>query len=447
MTASFMKYPKQFLAGCFMLPMIIVSGQNPIGPPGHYIADPAAHVWKDGKIYVYGSLDESTVYYCSHRHHVLSSENLVDWQVHENALVSKGEGDQVPYSDSILYAPDCQYRDGRYYLYYTLNSPDNVEGVATSDSPEGPFLNGTNIELHDHDQIDPAVFIDDDGSAYYLWGQFTLKMARLKPNMIELEESTIRDSILTEKEHFFHEGAYLVKREGTYYMIFADLSRAGRPTCLGYATSDSPMGPYKYRGIIIDNDHSDPAVWNNHGSIAEFKGQWYVFYHRSTHGTVRMRKACVEPIFFNKDGSISEVEMTSQGAAGPLQATEKIDAERACLLYGNVRIQAVDQTENEELAGIREMDQVAYKYIDFGEGVDSVEISVMPGADSGRIELVLDRSWGRPVCGIDIPGEGDGYSGITLRAGAGNMKGVHTLWLRFLGEGEELYTLDWLRFY
>jgi hypothetical protein len=353
----------------------------------------------------------------------------------------------VPYSDSILYAPDCQYRDGTYYLYYTLNSPDNVEGVATSDRPEGPFTNGRNIELHGHDQIDPAVFIDDDGSAYYLWGQFTLKMARMKPNMVELEESTIRDSILTEGEHFFHEGAYLVKRKGIYYMIFADLSRAGRPTCLGYATSDKPMGPYAYRGVIIDNDHSDPAVWNNHGSIVEFKGQWYVFYHRSTHGTVRMRKACLEPIWFNEDGSIDEVEMTSQGAAGPLPARERIEAERACLLYGNVRIQAVDNTVNEELAGIRNSDQAAYKYIDFAERVDSVEIRVMPGSDSGRIEFVLDRSWGRPFAGVDVPAAKEEAGWQTLKTSVENIQGIRTLWLRFMGEGESLYSVDWLRFY
>jgi arabinoxylan arabinofuranohydrolase len=108
---------------------------------------------------------------------------------------------------------------------------------------------------------DPAAHVwDDDGSAYYIWGQFTAKMARLKPNMKEVDKHSIRDSVLTEGEHFFHEGGHLVKREGIYYFIYAHMGRAGRPTCIGYATSDNPMEPYKYGGVIVDNDQSDPAV-------------------------------------------------------------------------------------------------------------------------------------------------------------------------------------------
>lgn len=108
------------------------------------------------------------------------------------------------------------------------------------------------------------------------------------------------------------------------YLVYADLSRADMPTCIGYATSKAPFGPYTYGGVIVDNDHCNPNNWNNHGSIAKFNGQWYVFYHRSTHGCNKMRKACVEPITFNPDGSIPEVEMTSQGAGGPLEATSEI---------------------------------------------------------------------------------------------------------------------------
>jgi beta-xylosidase len=381
--------------------------QNPISPAGIYIADPAAHAWDDGKLYVYGSVDETVDYYCSHRHHVLSTNDMITWTLHENVFASKGEGDEVAYSDSLLYAPDCQYKDGKYYMYYTLNSPRNTEGVATSTSPAGPFKDGQNIELHGHNQIDPAVFLDDDGTAYYIWGQFTAKMAILKPGMKEIDPATIRDSIVTEEEHFFHEGGYLVKRNGIYYFIYAHMGRAGRPTCIAYATSDAPMGPYEYGGVIVDNDHSDPSVWNNHGSIVEYNGQWYVFYHRSTHNSVMMRKACVEPIYFNPDGSIDEVEMTTQGAGPPLPASSIIDAERACLLYGNVRIQAFTG-DNEKLDGIRNGDFAAYKFIDFGSGIRSVTIRVAPGKDPGKIQMKLKNSWHGPIGTAEIPGGGDG---------------------------------------
>ena len=287
----------------------------------------------------------------------------------------------MAYSDALLYAPDCQYRNGIYYLYYCLASNVNTEGVATSTSPTGPFTNGRVIDLEGHNQIDPAVFVDDDGQAYYIWGQFTAKMARLRPNMTEIDPATIRDNVLTEKEHFFHEGGYMVKRKGIYYFIYAHVGRGNRPTCIGYATSRSPMGPFRYGGVIVDNDHSDPGVWNNHGSIVEMNGRWYVFYHRSTHGSKMMRKVCVEPITFNEDGSIDEVEMTSQGAGGPLDARRLIDAERACLLYGNVRIQAFD-VDKEELGGIQDDDRAGYKYVDFGTGVGTVTVRVAPGREA-----------------------------------------------------------------
>ena len=269
-------------------------------------------------------------------------------------------------------------------------------------------------------------------------------MARLKPGMKEIDEASLRDSVLTEGEHFFHEGGHLVKREGIYYFIYAHMGRAGRPTCLGYATSNSPMGPYEYGGVIVDNDHSDPSVWNNHGSISEYKGQWYVFYHRSTHNSVKMRKACVEPITFSPDGSIPEVEMTSQGAGPPLKATSRIDAERACLLYGNLRIQAF-ASEEEELGEIRDGDFAAYKYIDFGNGVESIKIRVSPGTRPGKIELRLENSWGSKIAAVDIPGRGNA-EWQTISADVNAVTGVHALWLRFKGEGEDPVSIDWIRF-
>ncbi|MEP7279605.1 MAG: family 43 glycosylhydrolase [Bacteroidota bacterium] len=425
----------------------IVFAQNPIAPPGVYIADPSAHQWKDGKMYVYGSRDESPKYYCSRRYDVLSSADLKTWTLHENSFASKGPNDQVSYSDNFLYAPDCQYRDGTYYLYYCLASGRQTEGVATSTKPEGPFVNGTDIKVYGRNQIDPAVFIDDDGQAYYVWGQFNAKMAKMKPNMKEIDSASIKENIVTEKEHFFHEGSFLAKRNGIYYLVYAHMGRAGRPTCLGYATSKSPMGPYKYGGVIIDNDKSDPNVWNNHGSIVEFNKKWYVFYHRPTHGSETMRKACLEPIEFNEDGSINEVEMTTQGAAGPLNPTVSMDAERACLLYGNVRITAF-AADNEELDGIKNGDAVAYKYLSFDstDSLSSFIATVAPGAKSGRIDIVLDDFWGPSIGRLDVPGNGDLKTWTELTARIRKPKGVHALWLRFSGAGEDIFRVDKFRF-
>lgn len=422
-----------------------MQAQNPIFPPGLYIADPSSHVWKDGKLYIYGSRDENPAWYCSHDHYVLSTSDLVHWDISKDAFASAGKNDQVPYSDDFLYAPDCMYKDGTYYLYYTLASPVNTEGVATSKSPAGPFTNGKVIDLAGINQIDPCVFMDDDGQAYYIWGQFSAKIAKLKPNMVEIDKSTIKDGIVTEKEHFFHEGGYMVKRNGIYYFVYAHMGRAGMPTSIAYATSKSPMGPFTYGGVIVDNDHCDPGNWNNHGSIIEFKGKWYVFYHRASHNSVTMRRACMEPITFNDDGSINEVEMTTQGVAGPLSPLVKMDAERACLLTGNVRIIAF-ASDNEELTGIRNEDKAGYKYFNFEPGVDSITICVAPGKTGGKIDIGIDNRWGPSLGTIEVPGNGDGKTWITVKGKIGPVQGVHAIWLRFSGTGEDMFNIDWFQF-
>lgn len=423
---------------------LLVQGQNPIVPAGVYIADPSAHQWKDGKMYIYGSRDETTKYYCSGSYQVLSSSDLKNWSISEPSFESIGENDQVHYSNDLLFAPDSQYKDGKYYLYYCLSNNRNTEGVAVSTSPVGSFRDARIIKTFGHEEIDPCVFIDDDGQAYYIWGQFTAKMAKMKPNMMEIDSSSIITGVVTEKEHFFHEGGYMVKRNGIYYFIYAHMGRAGKPTCIGYATSKNPMGPFRYGGVIIDNDHCDPGVWNNHGSIAEFNGNWYVFYHRSTHNSEMMRKACIEPIQFNADGSIPEVEMTSQGVAGPFTKGAVIEAEQACLLYGNVRVEAFSENE-EKLTKIINNDCAGYKYIDFGEGIDSIYVTVLAGEQSGRIELVLDNSWGQSIGSVSIPAALQNQEWKTYAVPLRKTRGIHALWFRFRGEGNSLLQLDKFR--
>lgn len=424
-----------------------LTAQNPILPEGTFMADPAAHVWNDGKLYIYGSVDESTEHYCSHRYHVLSTSDLISWEIHENVFSSQGENDKVDYNDKLLFAPDCMYKDGKWYLYYCQPDPENAEGVAVSDSPTGPFGMGKKMNTGKYSEIDPGVFIDEDGTAYYVWGQFSLKMAVLKENMCQIDTLSIRDSILTEGEHYFHEGAFMTKRKGLYYLVYADMSRTNTPSCIGYATSSDPYGPYTYRGVIIDNDNSDPANWNNHGSIAEFRDQWYVFYHRGTHESRKIRKMCVEPIQFREDGSIPEVEMTTQGAGEPLSPYLPVKGEMACLLFGNCRV-SLSAENQEELSGVSADDRIAFKYLAFNEGCDSVTVRIRQKGPAGKIVFSEGMPWRRPFASIEVPAA-DPSSGewILLSAKAENLSGTHAIWVKFEGESEDpLLDLDWIRF-
>lgn len=419
-----------------------VAAQNPISPMGVYIADPSARVDRDGRLYVYGSLDESPDHYCSHAYHVLSSSDLMHWSLHRNVFAWP----------DIIYAPDLIRSDSTYYLYF--ENPRGDEFVASAPSPTGPFTDA--VRIAGPQQIDPGLFVDTDGQAYYFWGQFAAKGAKLNPDLRTLDLATQRDSIVSERDHYYHEGSFVVRRGRYYYFVFADISRRGRPTCLGYAMSTSPMGPYEYKGVIIDNAGCDPETWNNHGSIVQFGDAWFVLYHRSTHASRSMRKACIEPIRFNADGTIDEVPMTSQGAAPPLDARSRIDGARACLLHGHARIRLMPGSlRREELGAIRSGDWALWRYLDFSRGSAGRRRSAVRGIDevalrlraqsAARITLVADSLGGRELGHIDVEAAA-GWQTVHTRVRA--PRGVHALYLKFEGSSSDadLLSLDWLQF-
>src|SRR5512143_2574085 len=144
---------------------------NPILPIQHFVPDVEARQWEDGRIYLYGSYDISgRTSYCSWEYHVFSSADLVHWEDHGESFHSTGPDSDVPWSGAPLFAPDCIYYHGRYYLFFC--NADRSEGVAESLSPTGRFTNAAPIEGANGDAIDPAVLVDDDEQVYYYWGQF-----------------------------------------------------------------------------------------------------------------------------------------------------------------------------------------------------------------------------------------------------------------------------------
>jgi len=434
---------KQLLAFFFLCVFCVhCMAQNPIIPPGTYLADPAAHVWSDGRMYIYSTKDESPQYMCSSTYDVISSADLENWTWTNKVFASKGENDEVPYTDKNLYGPDCAYKKGSYYLYYCHQNGGNDMGVAKGETPLGPFKNGKILE--GVNQMLPSVFTDDDGQSYLCYGFFSLHVVKLKPNMTEIQPETLNKAVLNEKEHYFHEGAQLFKRKGLYYMVYTQISRRGMATAIGYSTSKKPMGPYTYGGVIIDNFGCDPQVWNNIGSVARFKDAWYVFYHRSTHGTFSMRKLCMEPIEFNKDGSIPEVEMTTQGVSAPLDPLTIIDAASACYMTGNLRIERIAEA-NEALTHIENQNTAAYKYYNFTQSPTKITVKVTPQA-GGQLQIYAGSLATTLLATIQIPA-GDGIAQQEISANiTSKVSGVLPIFLRFYGtENAPLFELDWFK--
>ena len=426
---------------------------NPISPPGLYIADPEVRPMPDGRIYVYGSRDEPEHVWCSHSYNVLSTSDLIHWNVEQMSFATTGKGKQTNYTDRTLYAPDCIYHNGKYYLYYCLEGGGEDEGVAVSSSPYGPFKEG--MKIKGISGIDPSVFIDDDGQGYLFWGQGYAKGAKLSKDMLTIE-GAVHDSLLTYEEHAFNEASSVRKRNGIYYYIYGGHQRHGESNCatLNYATATSPFGPYTYRGVIIDNWGSNRRIVNNHGCIFEVDGQWYIAYHRPTHGGAMMRKACLEPITFNPDGTIQEVEMTTQGIGGPMSPLLRMDAARACLMGGHVTVVARYPKYDipvEYLAEIRDGDYAYWKYYDFDQAeVKRFICKTWDNNRAAKIELRLDSPEGEliGVCELE-PMQGE-TAYVLHEASVKSVKGKHALVMVFRGDPlakeEDIMNLEWFTF-
>ena len=245
--------------------------------------------------------------------------------------------------------------------------------------------------------------------------------------MKKIIPESLRDGILTEWEHGFHEGASIRRRGNKYYMIYTDISR-GKATCMSYAVADTPLGPYKKGGVIIDNIYCDPGTWNNHGSIAEFKGQWYVFYHRSSQGLPACRRVCAEPISFDENGFIREVEQTSQGASAPMNVFLPIRARTACRMIGKCHIAHIDKKEVLVSKGGGHWgisDWAEYKYLNFGEKI----LSTVKVSAQGKGSISLKTDGNEEISNVQI--NNPDFAWVTSHCKS--IQGIRTLWIFFDG--------------
>ncbi|MCG8582872.1 MAG: family 43 glycosylhydrolase [Bacteroidales bacterium] len=295
--------PLNFILILLFLPLIGFA-QNPILkdslPDFLYAADPAAEVF-EGKVYVYCSHDQvnATNFSTMQDYLVLESSDLDNWTNHGVVLKPR----EYDWAGGQMNAPDVAYRDGWYYFYFPYNKTHI--GVAKSKKPEGPWEPAVTDKITTI--FDPCVIVDDDGQAYIYGNDHKVNIgeegahimgARLKPNMIELDGEWKRLS----KEKV-NEAVHVFKREGKYYFQ----ARVGKVT--KYWMSDEALPKYaKLMGELAPDAPKAP----NHTSVIEFKGDYYLFYHRGdvNHGNFHRRSACFERLIFNEDGTINPVRYT-----------------------------------------------------------------------------------------------------------------------------------------
>lgn len=419
---------------------------NPYLPNWEYIPDGEPRIFGD-RVYIYGSHDlAGSDKFCDKvlKCWSASLDNLNEWVCHGDIFRIKETRDYPSDTDwtnasNDLYAPDVVEKDGKYYLYaYIMNGRGCV---AVSERPEGPFKLLSKYQYTISDEIccngwfiDPGVLVDNDGRTYIYCGFERSFMAEINSdNMYEILDGTCIEHIIpcetteeggfTDPDSRFFEACSPRKVGDIYYMIYSP-KRGSR---LAYATSDKPTGLFTYRGYIVDNGVDYPGG-NNHGSIACIKGQWYIFYHRMTNGTIMSRRACVEKINILPDGTIPPVEMTSLGFEDSLNPYQITPADIACVIKGNARINERNIFER-MITDITEGCVIGYKYYDFGEdyGSKTMDFSALINGSgcNCQMHILLDNEDG-PEIGVCEIGMDSGVVSCITKA----VTGRHALYLK-----------------
>ncbi len=255
-----------------------------------------------------------------------SSPDLVNWTRHPRVLDIK----DVDWAAYAVWAPSAVTANGKYYLFFSANNIlDNSQlggiGVAVSDQPEGPFRDALGKpligQIHKGAQpIDQMVFQDDDGQFYLYYGGWKrCNVVKLSKDLLSLEPFADGEFYkeITPHEDYV-EGAFMVKRKGTYYLMWSEGEWTGPDYSVAYAMASSPLGPFKRIGKILQQD-TKIARGAGHHSVVNIPGtdDWYIVYHRRPLGSNdgNHRLMAIEHLYFNKDGSIKPVVMTNEGIA------------------------------------------------------------------------------------------------------------------------------------
>lgn len=437
-----------------------IKGANPYMPLWEHVPDGEPKVFTyngETRVYVYGSHDTLKTEYCGLDQVVWSApaDDLTDWTCHGVCFRSP---DGKP-----LYAPDVVQKGDTFYMYAAPDCGDRVI-VASSKNPAGPFENPKETEIG----FDPGVLVDDDGRTYVYWGFVASHCAELEEDMATMKPGTRVKNIIphcetdgdwwkaepdhTDNEFRFFEASSLRKIGDKYIYIYSQRRHEAEPeeglparsNCyLSYAYSDSPMGGWKYGGVIsinggaiLETESGDKTrsypMGNNHGSIICVNGQWYIFYHRMTGTTEFARQAMLDPIdvaigrdghvyigkiTYDEDGQPTasrETEMTSQGAHfDGLDARAIISAGYACRLTSETEdatpfahsskgayVKPVYDRENPSapIVNIKSGTVAGYKYINFGDTAPKeLYIKLDNAADGAVITVRLDGDGGEVI--------------------------------------------------
>lgn len=337
------------LPSSFDNPIIKYDTENPTSKVGDiiYTADPAVLVEGD-TAYLYTTHDEQIIGtndYRMYDYRLWTSTDMINW-TNKGAVLRYTDfewarGDEKTGNAYAHHVINSTHESGKpkYYFYATVEGGQTdgefgfAIGVAVSDSPDGPFedprgmpmiLLEDTAEYKDHSwrNIDPAVFVDDDGRAYLYWGNKQLWWVELEPDLVHLkgERYTLDDKGKMQNRDVsnvkistvdtlpnFEEAPYVSKHNGIYYLVYA----AGFPESIAYATSEYATGPWEYQGVIME---PLPGTTTIHPAMFDFKGATFLAYHNADlpGGGSYRRSVAIDRVYFNEDGTIKPIVKTSK---------------------------------------------------------------------------------------------------------------------------------------
>lgn len=295
----------------------VASSGNPLFP-GWY-ADPEAAVFgKEYWIYpTYSAPYGQQIFFDA-----FSSADLVHWTKHPHILDTQ----RVLWAQRAMWAPAILEKDHKYYFFFSANDMHAREkggiGVAVSGQPGGPFSDYLGKPLIDTivngaQPIDQFVFKDKDGLYYIIYGGWGhCNIARLKDDLTGLQPFPDGSTFKEITPQGYVEGPLMLCRNDKYYFMWSEGGWGGPDYKVAYAMADSPLGPFKRIGVVLQQD---PAVATGagHHSVIKVPGkdQWYIVYHRRPLGETNAnhRVTCIDEMFFDRDGHILPVKITREG--------------------------------------------------------------------------------------------------------------------------------------
>ncbi|MFP9098958.1 glycoside hydrolase family 43 protein [Flavobacterium sp. RHBU_24] len=446
---------KFFLATAFIFFTVLCKAQNPVIQT-KYTADPAPMVYKD-TVFLYTSHDENDAgpgmgKFLMKDWLLYTSVDMVNWTDH--GVVASLKDFTWGRQDNGAWAPQCIERNGKFYLYCPVQG--SGIGVLVADSPYGPFKDplGKKLIEDDHiwNDIDPTVFIDDDGQAYLYWGNPSLWYVKLNEDMISYSGEVMKiPGVGKEKDqkdsdtYHYQEGPWGYKRNNHYYMAYASTCC---PEGIGYAMALTPTGPWEYKGYIMQGNKKSSG---NHPGIIDYKGKSYVFGFNFrlnfllTDVHHERRSVCIEEFNYNLDGTIPELPWWSETGVAPvgtLNPFKRTEAETIAWAQG---VKTAKGTNGIYVTDIDNGDYIKVKAVDLGKGAKNFEASIAGMAGDAAIEIRLDSPTGILLGALQIKSTGNN-TWKTQSCRVKKQPGVHDVYLVFKGNSNGLFNFDWWKF-